>query len=72
MNENDPPGFVRLEGKTGRVFYLPSIDPSQPGQKLRKLYNSDQVAQYLKEGNITDVEVQDFDFKKRGGISRWS
>ena len=65
MNENDPPGFVRLEGKTGRVFYLPSPDPSQPGQKLRKLYNSAQVEEYLEAGNIADVKVQDFDFKKR-------
>ena len=58
MDKSDPPGFVRIEGETGRVFYFTSPNPLQPGQKLRKLYNAAQVAQYLKSASIRGVEVE--------------
>ena len=59
MAQDDPPGFQRIHASAGsRVFYLHK--PS-----LRKLYNASQVSDYLRDAHITDVDVRDFDFKRK-------
>ena len=58
MDQCDPPGFIRIEGESGRVFYFTSPDPRQPGKKLRKLYNAKEVTEYLKSESVIGVEVE--------------
>ena len=65
MDRGHVPGFVRIEGKTGTPFYLPTPDPSRPTKKLVKLFNHDEVFEYLKKENISSVDATDFDFSRR-------
>ena len=58
MEKGDPPGFVRIEGKTGRVFYVTAPDPSQPEKRSRKLYNAREIGEYLQEARLPGVRVE--------------
>ena len=59
MNQEGPPGFQRILTVAGsRVFYL-----HKP--TLRKFYTASQVSDYLRDAHITDVDVKDFDFKRK-------
>ena len=59
MDQSDPPGFVRIESKVGRVFYVTAPNPSQPHRVPRKLHNASEVAEYLKKEKLPGVGVED-------------
>ena len=58
MDQSDPPGFIRIEGTTGRVFYYTAPDPTQPERRLRKLNNVTEVAEYLRCEKLPGVAVE--------------
>ena len=58
MEKGNPPGFVRIEGRTGRVFYVTAPDPSHPEKRSRKLYNAREVGEYLQRESSPGVRVE--------------